>query len=57
MAGDVGAGAQKTRLQCPCGSFFQGADEDDLVRQVLDHLGEKHPTLHYDREDILVMAY
>ena len=47
----------KTRLQCPCGEFFEGADEDDLVEQAQRHLQERHPHLQYDREDILFMAY
>lgn len=47
----------KTRLQCPCGEFFQGTDEDDLVEQVQRHLGERHPDLEYDREEVLLMAY
>jgi predicted small metal-binding protein len=48
---------QKTRLQCPCGEFFQAKDEDDLVEQAQRHLKERHPHLEYDREDILFMAY
>jgi hypothetical protein len=47
----------KTRLQCPCGEFLQGTDEDDLVDQAQRHLRERHPHLEYDREDILFMAY
>ena len=47
----------KTRLQCPCGEFLQGANEDDLVEQAQRHLRERHPNLEYDREDILFMAY
>jgi hypothetical protein len=50
-------GTQKTRLQCPCGEFFQAQDEDDLVEQAQRHLKERHPNLEYDREDILFMAY
>lgn len=49
--------AGKTRLQCPCGEFLQGQDEDDLVAKALEHLRERHPHLEYDREDILFMAY
>ena len=50
-------GAQKTRLQCPCGEFLQGEDEDELVDKAQSHLRERHPDLDYDREDILFMAY
>lgn len=49
--------APKTRLQCPCGEFLQGKDEDDLVEQAQQHLRDRHPHLEYDREDILFMAY
>ena len=48
---------QKTRLQCPCGEFIQGTDEDDLVEKSLAHLAEKHPGMEYEREHILFMAY
>jgi hypothetical protein len=50
-------GTPKTRLQCPCGEFLQGTNEDDLVEQAQRHLRERHPHLEYDREDILFMAY
>jgi hypothetical protein len=46
-------------LQCPCGELIRGADEDDLVRLVEQHLAEKHPDLvgAYTREQILFLAY
>jgi hypothetical protein len=47
----------KTRLQCPCGEFLQGTDEDDLVDKAQQHLAERHPDLEYDRDEILFMAY
>ena len=50
-------GTSKTRLQCPCGEFLQGDDEDDLVTKAQAHLRDRHPHLEYDREDILFMAY
>ena len=49
--------APKTKLQCPCGEFLQGADEDDLVAKTQEHLRERHPGLEYDREEILFIAY
>lgn len=50
-------GTGKTHLQCPCGTFLEGKDEDDLVEQAQAHLSERHPHLEYGREDILFMAY
>lgn len=47
----------KTRLQCPCGEFLRGADENDLVDKAKEHLAEAHPGMEYGREEILVMAY
>ena len=49
--------APKTRLQCPCGEFLQGKDEDDLVNKAMAHLSERHPDMEYEREHILFMAY
>jgi hypothetical protein len=46
----------KTRLNCPCGEYIQGSDEDDLVEKVQTHLAEEHPGRDYDREAILFMA-
>ena len=46
----------KTRLNCPCGEYIQGSDEDDLVDKVQAHLTEEHPGRDYDREAILFMA-
>jgi hypothetical protein len=47
----------KTRLQCPCGEFITGADEDELVELTLAHLAENHPGLSYGRDEILFIAY
>jgi hypothetical protein len=50
-------GTAKTRLQCPCGEFLQGTDEDDMVEKAQQHLKERHPDLEYERDEILFMAY
>lgn len=47
----------KRNLKCPCGTLIQGTDEDDLVEKAQQHLGESHPGLAYEREQILFMAY
>jgi hypothetical protein len=47
----------KTRLNCPCGTAISGADEDDLVTKVQEHLRAEHPDHEYDREQILFLAY
>ena len=44
-------------LNCPCGEYLRGDDEDDLVEKVQQHLAIKHPGLNYEREQILLMAY
>jgi hypothetical protein len=46
----------KTRLTCPCGEEIQGVDEDELVAKTQQHLVEKHPGMHYEREEILFIA-
>jgi hypothetical protein len=46
----------KTRLACPCGTTITGADEDELVRLVQEHLAQEHPGRSYDRDAILFMA-
>lgn len=46
----------KTRLNCPCGEYIVGTDEDDLVAKVQAHLAAEHPGREYDRESILFMA-
>jgi hypothetical protein len=46
----------KTRLNCPCGEYLTGTDEDDLVAKVQAHLAEQHPGREYDRDEILFMA-
>lgn len=47
----------KTTLDCPCGERIVGDDEDDLVEKAKAHLREKHPDLHYDRDEILFIAF
>ncbi len=47
----------KTRLTCPCGEAIKGADEDELVVKVQEHLKENHPGHDYSRDEILFMAY
>ncbi|MEU2042277.1 DUF1059 domain-containing protein [Nocardia niwae] len=47
----------KTRLNCPCGEYIRGTDEDDLVTQTQAHLTEKHPDHDYTRDEILFIAY
>jgi len=50
---------RRTTLDCPCGARITGTDEDDLVRNAVQHLKEAHPHLseRYDREHILFMAH
>ncbi|RDI65464.1 DUF1059 domain-containing protein [Nocardia pseudobrasiliensis] len=47
----------KTRLNCPCGEYITGADEDELVTKTQAHLNEKHPGHDYSRDEILFIAY
>lgn len=47
----------KTRLQCPCGEFIRGSDEDDLVVKAQTHLADAHTGMEYGRDEILLMAY
>lgn len=46
----------KTRLNCPCGEYITGADEDELVEKVQAHLAAEHPGRDYGRDEILFMA-
>lgn len=46
----------KTRLNCPCGEYIVGQDEDDLVEKAQAHLAADHPGRVYDRDAILFMA-
>jgi predicted small metal-binding protein len=57
MQPQSGSAFGKTRLSCPCGAHIQGQSEDDLVAKVQEHLADAHPGRHYEREDILFMAY
>lgn len=43
-------------LNCPCGTTLEGADEDDLVEKVQEHLADTHPGRTYSREQILFLA-
>ncbi|MFE3262283.1 DUF1059 domain-containing protein [Nocardia sp. NPDC059091] len=47
----------KTRLNCPCGEYIKGADEDDLVEKTRIHLVQNHPDHDYTRDEILFIAY
>ncbi|MET9491190.1 DUF1059 domain-containing protein [Nocardia sp. NPDC006630] len=47
----------KTQLNCPCGEYIRGTDEDDLVTKTLAHLAEKHPDHNYSRDEILFIAF
>jgi len=47
----------KTHLNCPCGEVVVGADEDQLVTSVQEHLAEVHPGREYSRDEILIMAW
>jgi hypothetical protein len=46
------------RIICMCGYVIQGEDDDELWRNVLDHMGVLHPELvgNVTREDILAQA-
>lgn len=46
----------KTELDCPCGAYIVGEDEDDLVAKVQAHLRAEHPDHEYTREQILMIA-
>ena len=47
-----------SRIICMCGYVIQGADEDELWRNVQVHMGVLHPELggNVTREDILAQA-
>jgi len=45
----------KTKITCPCGTFIEGRDEDDLVAKTQAHLEDKHGR-SYSRDEILFMA-
>ncbi len=46
----------RTKLTCPCGTYIEGSDEDDLVERTQQHLREAHPQMRYGREEILFIA-
>ena len=45
-------------VNCECGEVVRGNDDDELVRNVTDHVDRHHPELvgKLSREDILAMA-
>lgn len=43
-------------LRCPCAVTIRGADDDELVEKVREHLAAEHPGREYSREEILFMA-
>ncbi|PWN04482.1 DUF1059 domain-containing protein [Nocardioides silvaticus] len=43
-------------LRCPCSTLIRGADDDELVAKVQEHLAAEHPGREYSREEILFMA-
>jgi hypothetical protein len=47
----------KKHLICPCGEHIHGVDEDDLVKNVREHLAAAHPDHDYTRDEILFMAF
>lgn len=46
----------RTKLTCPCGTYIEGVDEDDLVTKAQAHLAQAHPSMSYGREEILFIA-
>jgi predicted small metal-binding protein len=46
-------------VHCPCGTNVSGETDDELVKNVEEHLAESHVDLvgKYSREDILGMAH
>ena len=47
----------KTHLNCPCGEVIVGADEDQLVSNVQEHLTKVHPGREYSKDEILIMSW
>jgi len=47
----------KAALKCPCGELIRGKDEEELLKNVREHLAEKHPGREYTDGEILFMAY
>ncbi len=43
-------------LRCPCNVTIRGADDDELVEKVQEHLAAEHPGREYSRDEILFMA-
>jgi predicted small metal-binding protein len=45
-------------INCECGYVVRGADEDELVENAEQHIGEAHPDLvgKMSRDDLLGMA-
>jgi predicted small metal-binding protein len=45
-------------VNCPCGEVIEAESDDELVRDVEQHIQERHPEQvgQYSREQILAMA-
>lgn len=45
-------------INCECGQVVRGADDDELIRNVEDHINRNHPELvgKLSRDDLLGMA-
>jgi predicted small metal-binding protein len=50
--------AMALRIICMCGYVIQGENDDELLRNVQDHMGVLHPELvgNVTREDLLAQA-
>jgi predicted small metal-binding protein len=50
--------AMALRITCVCGHVMQGDNDDELLRNVHDHIGVLHPELvgNVTREDLLAQA-
>jgi predicted small metal-binding protein len=46
-------------VHCPCGTNVEGETDDELVKNVEEHVADKHPDQvgKYSREQILQMAH
>jgi predicted small metal-binding protein len=42
--------------RCECGVVLSGANEDEFVRHVQEHVSQSHPGVSVTREHILAMA-
>jgi predicted small metal-binding protein len=39
-------------IDCDCGHTLQAANDDDLASQMRDHVGESHPEMELDDEQV-----